>query len=131
MTKVRFFILINRGRALFADIALSLRIKRFIVFITGVCHPPGKMAVTWNLPVSRNRKTGFIGKNPNQDSQINGTFKNNVILANEAPASHNFGPFPDTNQDYAQPGAHLHRNSLRVDGFTSIQKLKSDKLTRS
>jgi len=29
--------------------------------------------------------------------QINGTLKNNVILANEAPASHNFCPFLDTN----------------------------------
>jgi hypothetical protein len=25
------------------------------------------------------------------------------------------------NQDYAQPGTHLHRYSLRIDGFTSLQ----------
>ena len=31
--------------------------------------------------------------------EINGSFKNNVILANEKPASHNFSPFLDTNPD--------------------------------
>ncbi len=29
--------------------------------------------------------------------EINGSLKNNVILANEAPVSHNFSPFLDTN----------------------------------
>ncbi len=31
--------------------------------------------------------------------EINGSFYNNVILANEAPASHNFSPFLDNNPD--------------------------------
>jgi len=31
--------------------------------------------------------------------KINGSFNNNVILANESPASHNFSPFIDTNPD--------------------------------
>ncbi len=34
--------------------------------------------------------------------EIAGSFKNNVILANDAPASHNFSPFLDTNP-YAKP----------------------------
>lgn len=35
--------------------------------------------------------------------QINGSFRNNVILANESPASHNFSPFLDLNPN-ALPG---------------------------
>lgn len=35
--------------------------------------------------------------------EINGSLKNNVILANEAPASHNFSPFLDSNPN-ALPG---------------------------
>lgn len=50
------------------------------------CYAESKDGINWVKPV-----LGLY--------DINGSYENNVVFANEAPASHNFSPFVDTNPD--------------------------------
>ena len=50
------------------------------------CYAESKDGIHWQKPILKLHN-------------INGSFENNVILANEAPATHNFSPFLDTNPD--------------------------------
>ncbi len=50
------------------------------------CYAESKDGIHWQKPILKLHN-------------INGSFENNVILANESPATHNFSPFLDTNPD--------------------------------
>lgn len=68
----------------------------YLVYYRG--NPGGKDGTNTETTCIAESKDGIHWEKPNlKIYKINGTFNNNVILANEAPASHNFSPFLDTN----------------------------------
>lgn len=70
----------------------------FRVYYRG--NPGGKDGTNVETTCIAESKDGIHWHKPQLNLyEINGSLLNNVILANEAPASHNFSPFLDTNPD--------------------------------
>ncbi|MDD4189982.1 MAG: hypothetical protein PHI28_01510 [Mangrovibacterium sp.] len=75
---------------------------RYRVYYRG--NPGGKDGTNAETTCIAESKDGIHWEKPDLKLyKINGSWNNNVILANEAPASHNFSPFLDSNPN-AGPG---------------------------
>ncbi|MGV8090513.1 MAG: hypothetical protein AB2L24_01425 [Mangrovibacterium sp.] len=61
-------------------------------------NPGGKDGTNVETTCVAESKDGIHWEKPDLKLyEVNGSYNNNVVLANEAPASHNFSPFLDTN----------------------------------
>ncbi|MDR1724734.1 MAG: hypothetical protein LBR84_12450 [Tannerella sp.] len=106
----------------------------FRVYYRG--NPGGKDGTNIETTCIAESKDGVHWEKPNLKLyEISGTLDNNVVLANQAPSSHNFSPFLDTNPDvksgqrykalagegknglvaYASPDG-IHWEKIREDG---------------